>query len=97
MAACDPLQLVRQFAAWPENCSSPGIRETRKTQPEQIGVGVPRGAESLIHRVRHWLGHAGMDQILPAKRNAMLEAIRALCPWFLAYAQVCYGHPVDLV
>ena len=75
--------------------------------PEQIGVGVPRGAETLIHRVRHWLRQAWMDQVLLqldfrnayncANRKAILEAIQQWCPWFLAYAVACYGNPVDLI
>jgi hypothetical protein len=30
-------------------------------------------------------------------RSGMLQAIKDLCPWFLAYALACYGSPVKLV
>ena len=32
--------------------------------PEQVGVGVPRGAESLVYRVRNWLQQAAPDHVL---------------------------------
>ena len=55
--------------------------------PEQVGVGVPRGAESLVHRVRMWLQQAAPDHVLlqldfrntfnSVKRKVLLQAIRA--------------------
>ena len=61
-----------------------------KLAPEQMGVGVKRGAESIIHRLRSWCARAPPDHILLQLdfRNAfnlllragMLQAIKDLCP-----------------
>ena len=70
--------------------------------PEQVGVGVPRGAENLVHRVRMWLQQAAPDHVLlqldfrnafnSVKRKVLLQAIADSCPWFLPYALACYSH-----
>ena len=35
-----------------------------KLTPEQVGVGVNRGAESVIHRLRGWTARAPPDHML---------------------------------
>ena len=73
-----------------------------RLSPEQVGVGVPRGAESLVHRVRMWLQQAAPEHMLiqldfrnafnSVKRKVLLQAIADSCPWFLPYALACYSH-----
>ena len=63
---------------------------------------VPRGAKSLVHRVRMWLQQAAPDHVLlhldfrnalnSMKRKVLLHAIADSCPWFLPYASACYSH-----
>jgi hypothetical protein len=77
-----------------------------RLQPEQVGVGVLRGAESLVHKIRMWLQQAAPNHVLlqldfknafnSAKRRALLQAIADHCPWFLPYALACYARPGSL-
>ena len=73
-----------------------------RLQPEQVGVGVLRGAEALVHKVRMWLQQAAPNHVLlqldfknafkSVKRKVLLEAVAEHCPWFLPYALACYAR-----
>ena len=77
-----------------------------KLAPEQLVVGVKRGAELIVHRLRSWASRALPDHFLlqldfrnafnTVLREALLQAIKEQCPWFLAYAKACYGSAVRL-
>jgi hypothetical protein len=73
-----------------------------RLEPEQVGVGVQRGAERLVHKVRMWLQQALPDHVLlqldfrnafnSVKRKVLLQAVADHCPWFLPYALACYSR-----
>ena len=62
-----------------------------RLQPEQVGVGVLRGAESLVHKVRMWLQQTVPSYVLlqldfknafnSVERKVLLEAVAEHCPW----------------
>ena len=68
-----------------------------KLAPEQLGVGVKRGAELIMHRLRSWAARAPPDHLLlqldfrnafnTVLREALMQAIKEQCPWFLAYTK----------
>ena len=74
--------------------------------PLQVGVGLPGGAEQVIHKVRHWLLYAppgeGLLQLDFSNafncfdRGTLLQAVAISCPAFLPYATACYGQPAAL-
>ena len=63
-----------------------------RLQPEQVGVGVLRGAESLVHKVRMWLQQALPNHVLlqldfknafnSVKRKVLLQAVAEHCRGF---------------
>ena len=74
--------------------------------PLQVGVGLPGGAELIIHKARHWFQFAAPGEALLQldfsnafncfHRGAMLSAVAEHCPAFLPYALACYGRAADL-
>jgi Reverse transcriptase (RNA-dependent DNA polymerase) len=71
--------------------------------PLQVGVGVPGGAEGVIHAVSRVVQHHGHEDgfILAlldfsnafnlVSRVRLMEQVCALCAAILEYTQVCYG------
>ena len=98
-------ELVRRLAGKMILCRYQGETIPRLL-PTQLGVGVPGGAEFLIHRARDWVRFPmpgeGLLQLdfrnafNCMDRTSMLAAIAQFCPQLLPYAIACYGCPASL-